>query len=179
MKALIIPLALIATPLFAEIRLTGVSVVDEKGPRFVLEDTITKAKGVWIPLGSTFGKYLLAEYDQSDRVLLLKSPDDILRVKLIEATIKNEESKEPVKTGAPKETQEELASLSDEELLARGYIRLKRGTTYRDIALSAGLSVEELIAMNPDVDYRRLRVGQVVRVASVEMSPTSGQSQRP
>lgn len=152
--------ALAPMVLQAEIRLTGVSYLDGRNPRFTLNDSETHEWRHWAPLGTSISGYTLAEYDAESGVLLLKKEGEELKVRLVTPVILAAEPK----AGPPPD----YAKMSDEELLAHGRRRTQPGDTFSVIARALGLTTRDMVRFNPDVDPSRLRVGQILMIRAEE-----------
>lgn len=150
----------------AEFRLTAVSNPDGKGPRFVLEDSQSKARADWIELGSPFQGYTLSAFDPKSGILTLTKGSESMKVGLVDAAVQHAPaaSPAPVPPAARTVSASSLAQLSDDELKARGLNRLKPGDTMAKIAREHGLTVQQLVALNPGVEPAKLRVGQILKV---------------
>lgn len=150
----------------AEIRLTGVSEIDDKGPLFTLEDTSTGDRSGWLPIGGTFGSYSLFSYHAETGTLSLVQGERVLAVVLAAAVIQDagpvQLPDQPAQSDGHA-VEQPLESLSDEQLLARGLRRTQAGDTLARIARERETTVQQLRELNPEVDPRRLRVGQILR----------------
>jgi LysM repeat protein len=54
--------------------------------------------------------------------------------------------------------------MTDEELLGRGLRKTKPGDTFSKVARNSGVTVTDIMALNPEVDPARLWVGQILRI---------------
>jgi hypothetical protein len=153
-RTALLSLVFLPMVLRAEIRLTAISDLGGKGPQFVLVDTDTKAQASWIGLGATFENYTLSAFDQKTQTLVLKSESEVLKLQLARPVIVDP---------APAAPAVSYQSMSDDELAQHGLSRTRAGDTMSRIAKQAGISVAQLMALNPGVEPRSLRVGQILR----------------
>lgn len=143
--------------------LTGVLSVAQEPPKFNLRETSTKETSGWLGLGRRFSGYTLDSYDAATSTLTVSRPHETLKLRLIATTVV---AAAPTPTPAP--ASQESPVMSDTELEAKGLQRLKPGDTGAKIAHTRGLTLPELSALNPDVVWSRLRVGQLIRFRKSE-----------
>lgn len=164
------PLSMKFSPLFfaclaagtasAAPELTGVLSVTQEPPKFNLRETSTQETSGWIGLGRRFSGYTLDSYDASTSILTVSRPNDTLKLRLLAST---------VVVAAPTPTPDQASpEVSDTELEARGLQRVKSGDSGAKIARVHGLTLPELLALNPGVNWNRLRVGQLIRFRAGE-----------
>ena len=150
----------------AEIRMNGVTDVAGKGLLFVLEDTETKEQASFVPLGAEFSGYTLDSYDSETSTLTLRKGEVKLAIGLAQAEIKEMPPTSPPQSSASVGGQprgDSYAGISDDDLLKRGLRRTKPGDTLARIARERDVTLAQLMELNPGLDPRRLRVGQVLR----------------
>jgi LysM domain len=151
----------------AEIRMNSVTDVAGKGPLFVLEDTETKERASFIPLGAEFCGYTLDSYDSKTSTLTLKKGEAKLAIGFAHAEIKKMPPAITPHAAAAVGGQpggDPYAGVSDDDLLKRGLRRTKPGDTVGRIAKERGVTLAALMELNPGLDPVRLKVGQVLRL---------------
>jgi hypothetical protein len=146
------------TALRAEIQLRGVMKTDN-AYLFSLLDTESQSSSSWVTIGSVFRGYTVVRYDQERDLVRLKKGDLEIEAKLQATHVKH----------AP-ESPVDVRSLSNEELESLGLYRLKAGDTAAKIARALKINVAALLALNPGVEFTRLRVGQIL-IVSAEAPP--------
>ncbi|MFT3870645.1 MAG: LysM peptidoglycan-binding domain-containing protein [Nibricoccus sp.] len=145
--AIWIALAVVAsTGLRAAVEFVGVS-TENAETKVALVETSTGATK-WVKPGEQFGGYTLASYDETEKSILLTKDGTELRIKLKEAK---------VTAPASENTATESSAPPSEYIL-------KPGDTASRVAKNAGLSVADLQALNPGVNWAKLHVGQKIRV---------------
>jgi LysM repeat protein len=132
----------------AEIQLRGIMKADH-GYMFFMCDTEGKVSSRWAALGSIFGGYTLISYDAEKSLIRLQKGNIDVEAKLQSARVDGEA---PV----------DIRTLTDGELESLGLHRIKSGETLARIALAEGVTLAELLALNPDVQSKHLRVGQII-----------------
>ena len=126
---------------YAEIQFVGTSLLDGR-QQFALLDTDTQNTG-WAAVGETFAGFTLESYKSDEQVLTLRNGDSVQHLK--------------IQTYSPK-TDQPVAQPQPE------YYTLRPGDTGLKVAREYNISLQELLALNPDVTFNRLKVGQKLRV---------------
>lgn len=127
---------------------------------FALFDTEAMVSSGWVRLGSIFRGYTVAGYDAEREVIHLRNGSAEIDVKLRSTQVQ----KEPAL---------DLAKLTNSELLSLGFYRVKPGDTALRIAHAENLVISQLLALNPEVQFRHLQVGQILVMAA---GPVDGPS---
>lgn len=155
-----------STALYAEIRITGLTDLDGKGPRFTLEDSANGETASFLALGSEFSGYTLDSYDAKAGTLTLRKGAETLVVGVADTHIKEMPPPSADTPEAPHGPEDAAPPVppTDDELAARGLRRTRPGDTLSRIASQSGTTVTAILELNPGLDPRKLRVGQIIRV---------------
>jgi len=68
-----------------------------------------------------------------------------------------------------------VGRLKPEAFLEVGLYRVERGDTGLKIAMKSNMTLSDLVALNPDVDWRRLKVWQIIRIRPEAPKDANGQ----
>jgi LysM repeat protein len=150
---------------------TGI-VADASGLSFSVQDRQTSTSG-WFRLGEQVGDFTIKTYDAPRGLLTLAKGTETVALTLGQGVAANAgDSAERLKDAELRiaRLQEQLAdlraavaSIPNEALTAAGLHRLEPGDTMMKVARRYGLPISDLAAWNAGVDFKRLRVGQLIR----------------
>jgi hypothetical protein len=159
---------LLLAPLRAEMVMTGVIALDGD-QKATFKDTADGKESSWLGQGGTFNGYVVKSISTKDgSATLLKDGRELL-VRLQASTIQKmaEPPVPPPAPGGPLD----LSKLSDEQLHSRGFHRTGKGDTGATMARRMGITLAELRRLNPDVNFARLEVGQILRFKAQGVPP--------
>lgn len=141
-SVLLLASAAAAPALFGEVQFAGL-VVEGENTRFGLNDTETQQTG-WLKIGEAFAGFTLTAYDPSTQTVVL--------------TREGKEFRAALKTAAimPPRPADDAGSRSHDYIV-------QPGDTGSMIARASGITLQELAALNPGVNWSRLTVGQKIR----------------
>jgi hypothetical protein len=157
--AFVIALCAIETA-HAEIQLRGVAETEGRCI-LLLFDTDDQGSSQWVGLGSVYRGYTIKQFDQDHSVAHLSKGGVEMLAKLQGGRVKSANS------GFV-----DLAKVSDEELVEMGLYRVQHGDTGTHIASVAGMTLSDLLALNPSRDFKRLRVGQILVISGTNSEKT-------
>lgn len=147
-------LVLAAARAQAEILLHGVV---KHGERYLFSlSRDAEADSHWLLLGADFAGYKLKNYDADRGLLTLEADGKQIQVHLPDSRVRSA-------TLRP----EDLQQFSDADLESLGFHRIMGGETGAKIARAAHITLAELRALNPDLNFAKLHVGQIVVVSSL------------
>lgn len=129
------------TCLHADIEFVGVTIENSETKIALVETTSGSSK--WVKLGGQFNGYTVTSYDDTAKSVLLAKEGAELRITLKLSKI------EPA---APPDSPQFVE-----------YI-IKPGDIPAKIAQAQGLTIAELQALNPEVNWSKLKVGQKIRI---------------
>jgi hypothetical protein len=115
-----------------------------------LSDSATGASR-WVAVGSTFADSTVVSFDPQKGIVQLKHGDMVTTASLPASHVKPEQI-----------DVRDLLAMTPDELAAVGLYRLKGGDSGAKVARAHGMTIADLLALNPDVDFRRLMVGQIL-----------------
>jgi LysM repeat protein len=129
------------TCLHADVEFVGVS-IENSETKIALVDT-TSGGAKWVTLGGKFNGYTVASYDETAKSVLLSKDSAELRITLKLSKV--------VPTDQPATPQ------------VTEYI-IKSGDVPSKIAQQYDITIAELQALNPEVNWSKLHVGQKIRI---------------
>jgi len=147
-------------PLRAEIVLTGMISVDGE-EKATFKDTGDGRESAWLGQGATFNGYAVKVIRTKESSAILVKDGNELVVRLQAASV--QKMSEPASPQPPSGGPPDLSVLSDAELHSMGFHRTGKGETGARIAKAMGITLAELQRLNPDVNWARLKVGEIVR----------------
>ena len=133
-------LALSSVTAHAEIQFVGVMTLNGQ-QQFGLLDTDTK-NSQWITIGGKFADLTLESYQSSESTVTVRQGETVKQLKL------QPTPSAPAKPAEP----------------APEYYSVKAGDTGAKIARTFKMSVGDLAALNPEVQFAKLRVGDTIRI---------------
>jgi LysM repeat protein len=158
---------------------TGI-VADAGGLSFSVQDRQTSTSG-WFRLGGQVGDFTIKTYDAPHGLLTLAKGTETVALAIGQGVAPSAgDSAERLKEAELRieRLQEQLADLRaavatipKEALTAAGLHRLEPGDTMMKVAHRYGLQISDLAAWNAGVDFRRLRVGQLIRTRAPVTPP--------
>ena len=155
-------------------------VVDQGHLSFSLQDRETASSG-WFRLGEQVGGFTVKAYDAQRGSLTLARAAETVELSLGQGAaqpadgsadrIKELETELERARQQLDEMRTLVASLPQEALTAAGLCRLQPGDTGAKIARQNNVSIPDLAAWNPGLDFKRLRVGQLIRTRAPDTPP--------
>jgi len=127
--------------------------------KFNITDSNEEKLSGWFKVNERVGAYTIKEYVEKEELLVLVAGEKLIKIKLLDSKTNHVD----VVVKVDKEIPKEILDTTVEGLAKRGLYRMERGDTGLKIALKHGVSIVELRTLNPDVNWSRLQVGQIVR----------------
>lgn len=128
---------------------------------FTLRDTETKTSSPWLGVGGEFAGHVVVSYSPKNASLLLRSKTGESRAHLDAHAVKEQPKPAPI----------DVAALTDEELVGHGLYRVVAGDTVAKIARVVGLTIPEVVTLNPGLNAAKLRVGQILVIGPKPTTP--------
>jgi hypothetical protein len=128
--------------------------IAEGAPRVVITDLADHKSSGWLPIGDSFRGYTVAALDPKTESLTLKRDAESIRLFL--------------KTASVTSAEENDHSYEKRPPTGPGIYVTRAGDTGGRIAAQNHLTLAELAALNPNVNWAKLRIGQEIRVASTK-----------
>lgn len=141
MRFFILSALLVTLTARAEIQFVGAITLAGR-QQFALLDTDTQNTG-WTAVGESFAGFTVESYKSEEQILTVRNGDAVQHLEIQTPSLKAEE---PVAPPQPE------------------YHTVRPGDTGSKVAREYKISPKELLALNPDVEFHRLKVGQKLRV---------------
>ncbi|MGC4074472.1 MAG: LysM domain-containing protein [Nibricoccus sp.] len=142
MRSFLVVATLLISPILAHAEIQFVGVMTLNGQQqFGLQDTETK-NSQWLSLGGQFSEFTLESFQASENTVTLRNGGTVKLLKL---------------QTAPSAPAKPAASTPE-------YYSVKPGDTGSKIARTHKISVKDLVALNPGVEFTKLKVGDSIRI---------------
>jgi LysM repeat protein len=130
------------------------------GDSYLLSLSVGDAEGArWVAVGGEIGGYTVAAFDAERGEVKLKKGDSVIEASLPRSRVKPDQLEV-----------RDVLTMSDADLAALGFHRIKAGDTGAKIARALRMTMADLLALNPGVNFTKLKVGQIL-VVSVPDEP--------
>ena len=113
-----------------------------------------KAAPHWLPIGSEFAGYKLTGFDADRGILTVEQKGAKLEVSLPKAQVKSAQT-----------TVADLQQMTEAELESLGFHLIQAGETGARIARAEHITIANLRALNPTVNFAKLKVGQILVIS--------------